>query len=80
MIKKQNFGVRSIAFLFIISFLISASPIEGLADDGGVVSDPRGFSQWTVVGPDGGDVRSVAIDPRNKDRVYISTLDGQIYT
>ncbi len=77
--KKQNFGIRSVALLFIISFLISASPIKGFAD-GGVVSDPRGFSQWTVVGPDGGDVRSVAIDPRNKDRVYISTLDGQIYT
>ncbi|CAN5785429.1 exo-alpha-sialidase [soil metagenome] len=76
---KPNFGIRFIAVLFIVSFLISASPIEALAD-GDVVSDPRGFSQWTVMGPDGGDVRSVAIDPRNKDRVYLSTLDGQIYT
>ncbi len=38
------------------------------------------FKSLTVVGPEGGDVRSVAVDPRNPDRLYISTLDGQVYT
>ncbi|MFZ1701499.1 MAG: YCF48-related protein [Pyrinomonadaceae bacterium] len=38
------------------------------------------FSDWQVVGPTGGDVRVVAIDPRDKDRLYMSTLDGQIHT
>jgi len=38
------------------------------------------FGDWQVVGPAGGDVRVVTIDPRDKDRLYISTLDGQIYT
>ena len=38
------------------------------------------FNDWEVVGPSGGDVRVVAIDPRDKDRLYISTLDGQIHT
>jgi photosystem II stability/assembly factor-like uncharacterized protein len=33
-----------------------------------------------VVGPSGGDVRVVAVDPRDKDRIYVSTLDGQIHT
>jgi photosystem II stability/assembly factor-like uncharacterized protein len=31
------------------------------------------------LGPNGGDVRSIAIDPRNKDKVYISTMDGQVH-
>ena len=38
------------------------------------------FNDWRVIGPSGGDVRVVTQDPRNKDRLYISTLDGQIYT
>ena len=38
------------------------------------------FNDWQVVGPSGGDVRVVAVDPRDKDRLYISTLDGQIHT
>ena len=38
------------------------------------------FNDWQIVGPNGGDVRVVAVDPRDKDRLYISTLDGQIHT
>lgn len=38
------------------------------------------FESWSVVGPEGGDVRTVTIDPKDKNRLYISTLDGQIYT
>ncbi|GIU83080.1 MAG: hypothetical protein D6687_11360 [Acidobacteria bacterium] len=38
------------------------------------------FRSLLVVGPEGGDVRSITVDPRNPDRLYISTLDGQVYT
>lgn len=38
------------------------------------------YGDWQLVGPAGGDVRVVAIDPRDKNRLYISTLDGQIHT
>ncbi len=38
------------------------------------------FNDWEVVGPSGGDVRVVTVDPRDKDKLYISTLDGQIHT
>src|ERR1035437_9812051 len=38
------------------------------------------FSTWQMMGPSGGDVRVVTIDPRDKNRLYISTLDGQIHT
>ena len=35
---------------------------------------------WLMTGPMGGDVRSLVIDPQDPQRLYISTLDGQIYT
>ena len=38
------------------------------------------FKSWQTIGPTGGDVRVVAIDPKDKNRLYISTLDAQIYT
>lgn len=44
------------------------------------VSEPIKIGEWDIVGPSGGDVRAVAIDPKDKNRIYISTLDGQIHT
>lgn len=46
-------------------------------------SAPAGVSsqlEWRVTGPMGGDVRSIAIDPKDPARLYIGTLDGQIYS
>lgn len=43
-------------------------------------NSPFKFKDWNVVGPSGGDVRVITIDPRDKNRIYISTLDGQIHT
>lgn len=40
------------------------------------------FSQtlpWRPVGPDGGDVRSLAYDPSNPDRILLGTSAGEIY-
>ena len=37
------------------------------------------FEGWHTVGPSGGDVRSIVIDPKNKDRLFITTLDAQVY-
>lgn len=37
------------------------------------------FQNWQMLGPTGGDVRSIVVDPRNSNKLYISTLDGQIY-
>ena len=47
---------------------------------GEVNSDPPKLGEWNIVGPSGGDVRSVVVDPKDKNRLYISTLDGQIHT
>jgi photosystem II stability/assembly factor-like uncharacterized protein len=35
--------------------------------------------QWTVLGPDGGDVRSFAYDPHNPDRIYLGTSTGTLF-
>ncbi|MGB7070275.1 MAG: YCF48-related protein [Pyrinomonadaceae bacterium] len=72
----QRIGMITIMFLT-LTVIISASVYA--ADNGYVVIDPDKFSDWEVVGPNGGDVRVVAVDPHDKDRLYISTLDGQIH-
>lgn len=51
-------------------------PVRAAADSDGAGK----FDTWLITGPEGGDVRVVTIDPRDKNRLYISTLDGQIYT
>ncbi|HXO31065.1 MAG TPA: hypothetical protein VN901_01795 [Candidatus Acidoferrales bacterium] len=38
-----------------------------------------GAGQWSVLGPDGGDVRSLAYDPQNPDRVFLGTSTGVIF-
>jgi photosystem II stability/assembly factor-like uncharacterized protein len=35
--------------------------------------------QWTVLGPDGGDVRSLAYDPHDPNRVFLGTSTGVIF-
>lgn len=73
---------------FLGSILLSAALIvsghstliAATYDDGSIFEDKSTGAVWEVVGPSGGDVRAVAIDPKDKDRLYISTLDGQIYT
>jgi photosystem II stability/assembly factor-like uncharacterized protein len=35
--------------------------------------------QWTALGPDGGDVRSLAHDPHNPDQIYLGTSTGALF-
>jgi len=42
--------------------------------------EPDKYNNWQYLGPSGGDVRAITFDPRDKNRMYLSTLDGQIYT
>lgn len=69
---------RQAAALFAAAILLSSFAAGSVPPDGAAEA-PR-FSNWQVVGPNGGDVRVVAIDPRNQDLLYASTLDGQIHT
>jgi len=62
-----------IAAIFASQFSVPAFAAEEMAVAGG-------YADWQVVGPTGGDVRVIAIDPKDKNRLYVSTLDGQIHT
>lgn len=72
--------IRSVVSIIFTIALIQASAVVLLATDTDVAAAAASFGDWQVVGPSGGDVRVVAIDPKDKDRIYISTLDGQIHT
>ena len=37
-------------------------------------------SQWEVLGPDGGDVRSLSYDPQNPDHILLGTSTGQLFS
>lgn len=51
-----------------------------LASSAKATNDSAGrFEGWQTVGPSGGDVREVVVDPKNKNRLFISTIDGQVY-
>lgn len=66
-------GILSVATLISAQVAAFAAPAD-------VPFAADAYSTWQVIGPSGGDVRVVAIDPRDKDRLYVSTLDGQIHT
>ncbi len=76
-IKKLR-SVISILFAFAIIHTPVFSTSAPASDD--VTDPPKTYADWQVVGPTGGDVRVIAIDPKDKDRLYISTHDGQIHT
>ena len=76
---KSTKKVRSLTALLLSVLIAASAPVNGLAD-GDVFRDPAGLTSWQVVGPNGGDVRVVTIDPKDKNRLYISTMDGQIHT
>ena len=40
---------------------------------------PLRAEKWTLLGPDGGDARSLAYDPRNPDHVFLGTSAGSIF-
>jgi len=35
--------------------------------------------QWTALGPDGGDVRSLTYDPQNPDHIFLGTSTGTLF-
>jgi photosystem II stability/assembly factor-like uncharacterized protein len=69
--KKNILASLAIIFFLSVSFVFAS-------ENNGEPAQKSG--DWQVVGPAGGDVRVIAVDPHDKNRLYISTLDGQIYT
>jgi photosystem II stability/assembly factor-like uncharacterized protein len=75
---KPGFVVSALSLVLQLA-LLQSLVIAANHDVSDVDAESTKFDRWGVIGPDGGDVRTVTIDPRNKDRVFISTLDGQIH-
>lgn len=73
--RKIGLGLNLLATAALIC-LLSVSAM--LANEN--TTEPIKFGDWQIVGPSGGDVRVITIDPKDKDRLYVSTLDGQIHT
>ena len=67
---KKNIFVK----LWILLTVLSLSFLSVIANDGA-----KRFKDWKTIGPSGGDVRVIIIDPKDHTRLFISTLDGQIY-
>ncbi|MGI8544017.1 MAG: WD40/YVTN/BNR-like repeat-containing protein [Aridibacter sp.] len=69
--SMKNLKIRqvwiSLAFICLATLVVSAGDTAS------------SFNDWRTVGPSGGDVRSITIDPKNKDHLFITTLDGQVY-
>ena len=69
----------NLCLLFSLLLAISA-PVQTLAGSDLIPpSEPVKLSGWDILGPNGGDARVVAIDPKNKEQMYVSTLDGTIH-
>lgn len=72
-----RFSQFILANLVLFSFVFTGRVTAGV--DGNVFFDRASSTQWSVIGPEGGDVRSIEVDPRDKDKLYIGTADGQIH-
>ena len=69
-------AMKNIKFvkIWIALTVICLSVLSIVANDGA-----KRFRDWKTIGPSGGDVRVITIDPKDHNRLFISTLDGQIY-
>ena len=76
----QMIRSRSTITLILIAAVIQSCVVYAVATGPDTATDVGKFTDWQVMGPSGGDVRAITIDPRDKNRLYVSTLDGQIHT
>ena len=63
----------------IILFCLAVSAFGGNGNTT-TAADPVKISEWDVIGPSGGDVRVVKIDPKDKNHLFATTLDGSIHS
>ena len=58
--------LRSLVLRLVVIFLVASAALAA----------PR---QWTSLSPEGGDVRSLAYDPRDPERIYLGTSAGTLF-
>ncbi|HEX8267003.1 MAG TPA: YCF48-related protein [Pyrinomonadaceae bacterium] len=78
---QTEFIKKVLSNLLCVALCLAAGFVSAQAGTGDNAPETLGrFGAWQGVGPLGGDVRSLVVDPKDKDRLYFGTLDGQIYT
>lgn len=76
----MNYPLRSIISTFTLFALLISGAMAAFAASNDPDADAAArLMSWDVTGPMGGDVRSLVIDPRDPERLYFGTIDGQIY-
>ncbi len=76
-----KFVFLPLILLLLLTFSASSQINDNAVDAGETAAaSPLRFNEWRNVGPNGGDVRAIVVDPADSSRFYFSTLDGQIYT
>ena len=71
---------RFVSFAFIFSLALHATAFALDSDGfGNVFTDAETKGVWSVLGPEGGDARAIAVDPKNPDKLFLTTMDGQIH-
>lgn len=80
--KQKTRRIMSSKLRFLTLTLLLIFTTTGIFGGNGITppNEPVKINEWDVVGPSGGDVRVVKVDPKDKNRLYVSTLDGQIHT
>ena len=64
MISETKLGSKTLLFVLLALCLTSAA----------------WAGQWTALGPDGGDVRSLTYDPQNPDHIFLGTSTGSLFS
>lgn len=74
---SRRFSQLVLTCILLISFV--SAGLSSVIDDGNTFIDSSSATRWSVIGPNGGDVRSIEVDPKDKNKLYIGTADGQIH-
>jgi len=69
MILTTTYPVHRKCRFLLLGFLLAAT----------LLTEHSWAQQWKVLGPDGGDARSLAYDPRNLDHVFLGTGTGTMF-
>ncbi len=79
--QKKQIIVNS-KLKFLISPFLLICMVASLFGGNGInpPNEPVKIDDWDVVGPNGGDVRVIRIDPKDKNHIIVSTLDGQLHS
>ncbi len=80
MILLSRLVLFPLVFCFFINIALGQNSQEGPTDVRSRLAGENSVGDWRVIGPAGGDVRALVVDPSNPEHFYLGTLDGQMYT